>query len=288
MQLKVSFGDTYDQMRKIDHKSNIPLYVIVGFMLGWVIVVNSMAVAKNDTALVIANFIYSFPILFFSYLWDKTPRALGKLYLTLAALWPWAYLLPISEKTVVSVAVVFFYALLIYAVCIYLLKREKHIVIYGALLFMFISLFVSDFAVGVICYPFSDPDFGYVTLSIEILITAMVFVVAIKSKKRLATCIAIVLVTFSLAMAVVENTARILNYALDTSDVKPEIVQVEEKEKITRRKRSTKYLIHGTLDGREIELDVPERIYNDCEKGDNLPIEICEGAFDKAYIKVKE
>ena len=89
-----------------------------------------------------------------------------------------------------------------------------------------------------------------------------------------------------MSFALLTFTAANLNCALDRSDPTPYTVTVKDKRR-TAGKVNRCFLI-VTVEGQELELDVPASDYRETDIGDPVTVEVYEGAFGKAYCVLRE
>lgn len=149
--------------------------------------------------------------------------------------------------------------------------------------------------IGVSSYTFVEKTkflhFWEVPLILSLLLTGVTVFFLVKGSielkdNRLSERLALPLLVLFMNYSLLTFTAENLNCALDTSDPAPYTVTVRDKHRSAGK--VTRCYLTVTVEGQELELDVPASDYRETEIGDPVVVEVYKGAFRKAYCVVRE
>ena len=149
--------------------------------------------------------------------------------------------------------------------------------------------------VGVTTYTFMEPTkflhFWEIPLILSLLLTGVTVFFLVKGSielkdDRLSERVALPFLVLFMSFILLTFTVENLNCALDTSDPIPYTVTVQDKHRSAGK--MTRCFLTVTVEGQELDLDVPLSDYREAEVGDPVAVEVYEGAFGKAYCILRE
>ena len=149
--------------------------------------------------------------------------------------------------------------------------------------------------VGVTTYTFMEPTkflhLWEVPLVLSLLLTGITVFFLVKGSielkdDRLSERVALPFLVLFMSFILLTFTVENLNCALDTSDPIPYTVTVQDKHRSAGK--MTRCFLTVTVEGQELDLDVPLSDYREAEVGDPVAVEVYEGAFGKAYCILRE
>ena len=229
--------------------------------------------------------------LFFAYVSNHRPKkTLAKVFMTLIAAYFWLKFLHMPPKISLLIGLIICWASVLYAIGLRTFKEEQYTAFTSTVVafsFIFMVAALEDYTYlkspgglhfwvlalifGVVC--------GIVAL---ILWFAEIFV---PDDNTVGNAIGWVIVVAFAAFFMFMSTAQHLNYALDTEPPEEATVIITQKE--ISGSKSVHYELFFWYDGEERTLEVGRDEYALYEIGDRFDIEICQGAFDDAFIKQK-
>jgi hypothetical protein len=149
--------------------------------------------------------------------------------------------------------------------------------------------------VGVTTYTFMEPTkflhFWEIPLILSLLLTGVTVFFLVKGSielkdDRLSERIALPFLVLFMSFILLTFTVENLNCALDTSE--PAAYTVTVKDKHRSAGKMTRCFLTVTVEGQELDLDVPLSDYREAEIGDPVVVEVYEGAFGRAYCILRE
>ena len=250
------------------------------------------ALRQNAVFFLLTRVFISCVVLYFAWLSNHRPEVLSaKIAISAIAPLFWLSFFDLSGKIILLIWLIVCWALIVYTICLRIITGENYVSLTsitvgfsfimtqtglsdytyldlpGALHFWVLPLILS-IACGVACI---------------ILMWSGLLVLKEDSKGNRIGWVVIFLFAFFFMFI---TTAYHLNYALDPEPPQTSTVIITQKE-IRSAGKSTSHDLHFWYDGEERVLEVGRDEYYSYAIGDRFEIEICQGAFGKAFIKQK-
>ena len=230
--------------------------------------------------------------LYFAYFSKKRPKYLfAKLLMTFIAAFFWLGLLGISGKIRMIIVLAFCWVSTLYTVGLWIIKGE-HFPVFNWSIFVFVSIIMLS---GLSSYTFLNSpgalQFWILPLILGILCGVICAVLLINGTivlkdNRISERVALVIATVAVGFFMFMSTAYHLNYALDPEPARAETVVITKME-ISSSGKSTYHELYFWYGGEERKIDVSSDTYDLTEVGDRFEIIVCNGAFDKPFLREK-
>ena len=230
--------------------------------------------------------------LYFAYFSKKRPKYFfQKLLMTFLSAFFWLGLLGISGKIRMIIVLAFCWVSILYTVGLWIIKGE-HFPVFNWSIFVFIFIIMLS---GLSSYTFLNSpgalQFWILPLILGILCGVICAVLLINGTivlkdNRISERVALVIVTVAVGFFMFMSTAYHLNYALDPDPAHAETVVITKME-IRSSGKSTHHELYFWYGGEERKVDVSTDTYNMTEVGDRFEIIVCNGAFDKPFLREK-
>lgn len=230
--------------------------------------------------------------LYFAYFSKRRPKYLfAKLLMTFIAAFFWLGLLGISGKIRMIIVLAFCWVSILYIIWLRIIKDE-HFPVFNWSIFVFVFIIMLS---GLSSYTFLDSpgalQFWILPLILGILCGVICAVLLINGTivlkdNRISERVALVIATVAVGFFMFMSTAYHLNYALDPEPARAETVVITKME-IRSSGKSTHHELYFWYDGEERKIDVSSDTYDLTEVGDRFDILVCNGAFDKPFLREK-
>ena len=230
--------------------------------------------------------------LYFAYLSKKRPKYFfQKLLMTFLSAFFWLGLLGISGKIRMIIVLAFCWVSILYIIWIRIIKDE-HFPVFNWSIFVFVSIIMLS---GLSSYTYLDSpgalQFWIAPLILGILCGVICAVLLVKGTivlkdNRISERVALVIMTVAVGFFMFMSTAYHLNYALDPDPARAETVVITKME-IRSSGKSTEHELYFWYGGEERKIDVSSDTYDLTEVGDRFEILVCNGAFDKPFLREK-
>ena len=247
---------------------------------------------QNAVFDIIERICFSSLPLYFAYFSKNRPKYIvAKILMIFVAAFFWIGLLGISGKIRLIMTLVFCWISVLYIVGLKVIKDEHFPVLTWTLLTLTFIVMLS----GLSSYTFLDSPgalkfwggsliFGLIC---GVICAILLFNGAIALKDdRTSEKVALVFLAVAVGFFMFMSSAYHLNYALDPDPPREETVIITNKD-VRSSGKSTKHEFYFWYDGEERKIDVSSDTYDLTEVGDRFEILVCNGAFDKPFLREK-
>ena len=230
--------------------------------------------------------------LYFAYFSKNRPRYIvAKILMTLIAACFWWNLFGIGGKVLMLINLVLCWATVLYTVGLKIIKDEDFIPLsWTATVYAFIIVLGALSNYTYLTSP-GSLQFWVVPLIFGVLCGVICTILLLTDTlvlkdNRVSERVAIVLVVVAVGFIFSMSSAYHLNYALDPDPPREEIVIITKMD-IRSSGKSTSYELYFWYGGEERKIDVGLDTYDLTEVGDRFEIIVCDGAFDKPFLREK-
>ena len=194
----------------------------------------------------------------------------------------------ISNKLILVYAMLITVVTIVYLCYVYLSKRIFFKILFVELVYILYFLLIStnDY---IIAQTSQVNIFLLASLPICLVSIVVVSIVAVKNKLflnekyRVIAIVSLVLCVGIGSLCVSWSALENLNYVLDTSEGTRKTAIVEEKDIDHTGKGGMHYNLILKIDGRELEYEVSESVWESCDIGESYPLICHKGAFGVEY-----
>ena len=240
---------------------------------------------------IFGRIVLSTAFLYFSYFWKKENPLLAKVILIIAACMPWFTFMGMSQRQILLSEMVLMYvsigALLYFNIKYHCSSWQ----VLSLAVFFMVSMVQTS---GRYTYVVAGADMQNwpVYLASAIVVAVVFIVLAAKSiiyikddraSESIGLCLFAALLGYVLSSVTINN----LNYMLDQSEPTVYEMVIEEKDIDRGPKRKTDYYLVFNYSGEELKIEVSNETFGAYEIGDQLPVMLYDGAFDKPYFIIE-